>query len=661
MLRSDNAREFSSAANILNLRTETSPPHRHESNARAEAFNRLVNGGIRTSLLQSGLEYVFWPLAAVHWTFNYARTPHKALGNETPFSRRFNKEHGHLLIPFGRGCYYVPPDRQHQPKWDPSGRRGIIVGYHSESHEHDGSILILDYEAVCDFISLPIEDRSVRSIPIIRTKSWKLTSELFPVANFRSKLEITRAALKGVPDAPSEKEAISSAPEPKSLGPDRAPDDWLTHRPLLRVRRSNRPPTILPELWDKMSKKRKEEASAAYKRDLALPDKVLPPDPSDQGGQGGSSSSSSSSIVPAVIANRSSNNHSVLIEFCCDSDSNLFSSATDAGMHAVRLSLDVVDLSTSDGLSFTLELIQSYHNRGIKVFLFAAIPCTPWSSWQHYNYSNGSPSFKRNLLRRRALSLKIINNWKAAAQLVHKLGGHNFFEWPRWCSGWPHVVDFFRSVGMNQSKPDGCMLGAKTVEGEFMLKPWDIWSSCESSVNYLNAKRCNKQHKHFPCAGNSTTQSGHYSRIMTDYIIQSIIDGESDLRNSSSSAAICPLDLSLTIGSDGIDSVKLPPNNISDQSIKELCSTLATFSKQIRGHTFNQNAHRRNDKRSKEPHREKEGCVFGKDYMPALVHKLLTKADPDYHSAGAKLALEAELNKLKGINTWDHDTPIPWL
>ena len=115
-------------------------------------------------------------------------------------------------------------------------------------------------------------------------------------------------------------------------------------------------------------------------------------------------------------------------------------------MKAERLSLDIADLSTPAGLAFAVDLVTAYHKRGIKVHLFAAVPCTPWTSWQHYNLAHGTETFRRNLMKRRAISLQIIDKWKVLAELVHDFRGENYFEWPRGSSGWPHVLEFFDKV-----------------------------------------------------------------------------------------------------------------------------------------------------------------------------------------------------------------------
>ena len=192
-LRIDGARELKLAAQTLDIPPELSPPGRHESHGRAEAMNRIFNEGIRSMLLQSGLPLTFWPLASQHFAFNYAREPHKSL-ETTPFFARFNEEHLHSTVPFGSGVFYILPDRAKQPKWEPSSRKGIAIGYHQDNFKHDGSLLILDYTALTEYISADPANRSTKGLIIIRTKSWRPSPELFPIASFASKQAVVRSA-----------------------------------------------------------------------------------------------------------------------------------------------------------------------------------------------------------------------------------------------------------------------------------------------------------------------------------------------------------------------------------------------------------------------------------------------------------------------------------
>ena len=165
---------------------------------------------------------------------------------------------------------------------------------------------------------------------------------------------------------------------------------------------------------------------------------------------------------------------------------------------------------------------------------------------------------------------------------------------------------------------------------------------------------------HFPCAGSSTTQSGHYTREMTDFIIQSIL----------SVPALSIVSVPNSLEGTNLDNETFDPNDeksrysvfpvLDNELIKQLTSTLSLFSKQTRTLQFNNNAKVRAEKQTIQPHRDKGLCGYAPEPFFALVHKLLTKADAEYHSDGAKIALDAELNKLKGIGTWEHDSPVSW-
>ena len=102
--------------------------------------------------------------------------------------------------------------------------------------------------------------------------------------------------------------------------------------------------------------------------------------------------------------------------------------------------------------------------------------------------------------------------------------------------------------------------------------------------------------------------------------------------------------------------------NESGKSIREITKTLTELTKALRTTNYVNNATQKNAKKFLQQRRIKEDSVLHNTSFPiyALVHKLLSRSDPEFHTAGAKASLEKELNKLKGIKVWDHDKPLEW-
>ena len=498
---------------------------------------------------------------------------------------------------------------------------------------------------------------------------------MFPAANFTDKLAIIKAAFKSAPEHLPEPAIIEQTSAPLVDVP-LADSDWQKFRPLSRVRKSSRPPEILPELWNHASPKQKKDMlekiaqNAAKVRVAELQDPVIPPDsvpyPTFQEGGSSSSSSSGPNVSAATASHHFKGNPKkmVFFEFCCDDDSNLYESAKQQGMAAERFSLSVCDLSTKSGIAFVMDMAKQYTSLGFTIHMHSAVPCTVWSAWQHFNIAKGSASFRRNMLRRRAESATIIAGWKEVARYVKSVNGHNSFEWPRYCSGWFLVQDFFEEMGMKQSKPDGCMLGSISTSGDYIKKPWSWWSSFEPTITMLETRVCDGTHNHVPCQGSSTKPSGHYPRRMTDDIIDTIVNPQKyvPLNQQPTEALVSGVSSKDVVASDELPGSQHLLGLESGESIKNITKTLTELAKVLRTSTYVSNNVSRSAKKALQPHREKfdntTQCQFSPVY--ALVHKLLTKADPEFHSEGAAASLNKELTKLKSIKVWDHDSPREW-
>eukprot|EP00972_Heterocapsa_arctica_P105127 15490989-Heterocapsa_arctica.AAC.1 len=75
----------------------------------------------------------------------------------------------------------------------------------------------------------------------------------------------------------------------------------------------------------------------------------------------------------------------MLIEWCCEKNSRLSEWLNRHGHAALSLSLPEWDLREEGRVYKVLERIVAAHNAGFVIVLWAALPCTPWSAWQHIN------------------------------------------------------------------------------------------------------------------------------------------------------------------------------------------------------------------------------------------------------------------------------------
>lgn len=106
-------------------------PYTSQQNGRSERMIRTINNAVRTLLFQAQLPNSFW-VEALHTAVHVLNLlPSKAISNETPFSKLFQKptSYTHLKV-FGCLCY-PNQNHPHTKKLSPRSSRCILLGYPS--------------------------------------------------------------------------------------------------------------------------------------------------------------------------------------------------------------------------------------------------------------------------------------------------------------------------------------------------------------------------------------------------------------------------------------------------------------------------------------------------------------------------------------------------
>eukprot|EP00972_Heterocapsa_arctica_P035013 5153703-Heterocapsa_arctica.AAC.1 len=76
--------------------------------------------------------------------------------------------------------------------------------------------------------------------------------------------------------------------------------------------------------------------------------------------------------------------------------------------------------------------MQQAYARGFQIYFWAALPCTPWSSWQHVNAAF-STDVRARLEGQRRESLQMVGQIVNASRRLREAGVkfELAFEWPR--------------------------------------------------------------------------------------------------------------------------------------------------------------------------------------------------------------------------------------
>jgi hypothetical protein len=141
MLRYDNGGEYTSKELVAfckesRIRRELIVPHNPQQNGVAERKNRSIEEFVKEIMNDHNLSMFIWGEAAMTTVYIQNISPHRTLNNMTLEEAFYGKKPSveHLRI-FGFPFYiHVPKDKR--KKLEPSGKKGIFVGYSDTSKSY---------------------------------------------------------------------------------------------------------------------------------------------------------------------------------------------------------------------------------------------------------------------------------------------------------------------------------------------------------------------------------------------------------------------------------------------------------------------------------------------------------------------------------------------
>jgi hypothetical protein len=200
----------------------------------------------------------------------------------------------------------------------------------------------------------------------------------------------------------------------------------------------------------------------------------------------------------------------MMLEFCCDPESNMRTVGKDLGLCIVRLHKEMYDLTKPEVIQQVLEFVKE--NPGIS--LWGSLPCTPWSQWQWMSIKKFGQPYLKKLSQRRRQSIALFNKFVRVAEAVRYHGGDVCFEWPKEATGWAHpaVSNFIVDFNMYEAVCHGCAFGMAHTTELRQVKPWRIVSTSQAMAYNLNQLRCchERSFKHSHLEGKETAKSAFY-------------------------------------------------------------------------------------------------------------------------------------------------------
>ena len=217
---------------------------------------------------------------------------------------------------------------------------------------------------------------------------------------------------------------------------------------------------------------------------------------------------------------------STMFEFACSFDSQMGKTNADLDINHVRLCKEMVDLLDPS----VVEQLEYQIREAAKVappYLWASIPCTSGSPWQHLNAHKGGKAFKKRLAQQLYKSRQLFKVFVKIANLVRTLGGDVSFEWPQNSTGWNRddVKAFFdaRNEDYHEAKFHGCSVGLKSRRGDPIKKPWKVMTTNARLAQALSQHQCtHSPEEHQKCEGSETTRSAMYPAYMCHTIASAL-------------------------------------------------------------------------------------------------------------------------------------------
>jgi hypothetical protein len=141
ILRFDNEGEyisddFKTFCRAVEIRRELIVPHNPQQNGVAKRKKRSIEESVKEMMNDQNPSMFLWGEATMISVYVQNRSPHRILKNMTPKEAFFGKKPSveHLRI-FGCLVYiHVPKDKR--KKLEPSGKKGIFIGYSESSKAH---------------------------------------------------------------------------------------------------------------------------------------------------------------------------------------------------------------------------------------------------------------------------------------------------------------------------------------------------------------------------------------------------------------------------------------------------------------------------------------------------------------------------------------------
>ena len=128
----DNSKELWQAMKRLRILSDTSRPHKPQTNGVTERACRHCKEGTKCMLSQSGLTHVWWNFAMEIWNVIRNASEVHSKSDKTPYKVRYKEDFPYEWIPLGAELFFKPESPKDKRKTnkltEPAGLQGRMIG-----------------------------------------------------------------------------------------------------------------------------------------------------------------------------------------------------------------------------------------------------------------------------------------------------------------------------------------------------------------------------------------------------------------------------------------------------------------------------------------------------------------------------------------------------
>ena len=215
----------------------------------------------------------------------------------------------------------------------------------------------------------------------------------------------------------------------------------------------------------------------------------------------------------------------ILYEHACSDDSIIGQRADQLGIKVIRLTRSLLDLENQGDVEQAIGQLEETPGGDV----YVSLTCTFFSPLQHLNVAIQGKGYQKKLKKAQKKTLRMLNLAIQFLEIAIKNYGRICVEWPRSSGLWetPEWLAFMKKHNLKYVHFDGCALGLKGRNEQFLKKPWCIATNDLRVLQYFGQHQCPGDHEHELTQGSNATASAYYTPQFAEVFLEALYPKQS--------------------------------------------------------------------------------------------------------------------------------------